>query len=564
MMHNRKILIIGGTACGPKAAARARRCDPRASITIIEQGKNLSTATCGYPYYVSGFIRNQSSLLVKDLAYFKGTLNIDVMVNSVATKIDPKSHTVVVFKQDTGNSSIYPYDKLVLATGASPIVPDIDGSKLGGIFTLSRLEDTENIKNFIAKNKIKKAVLVGAGYIGMEMAEAFAALKIDVEIVEAEDWVMPAFLDFEIARKLENYLESQNIKVHCGWKVTGFTGNKKNMVTAVVTSGGTIETGMVLLAIGTRPNVELARDAGLKIGELGGISVDGYMVTSDPSIYAGGDCVENLNRITGRKLLAALGSTANKHGRIIGTNITGGSQLFPGVMGTAIAKVFDFNIGRVGLTEKDAWASGYSVVTSLVEGNEHATYYPGSRDFLVKMIANGRDGRVLGAQMIGQGDVAKRIDVLATAMSFGATAKDVSNLDLAYAPPYNGPIDPVHHAANTIDNKMSGMAKSLTPGQVKSKLDRDEEFILLDVRTQEEWKEDRIEGRQVKLIPLDELRTHLSEIPRDREIVTMCHSSVRAYQAQRILQGAGYVNVRFMDGSMAAWPFDTLNRKKKT
>ncbi|OGO15701.1 MAG: hypothetical protein A2Z02_07120, partial [Chloroflexi bacterium RBG_16_48_7] len=387
------------------------------------------------PYYVSGIIRNQSSLLVKDLPYFNNTLNIDVMVNSVATKIDPKSHTVVVFKQETGNSSIYPYEKLVLATGASPIVPEIEGSGLGGIFTMTRLEDAEKVKNFIVKDKVKKAVLVGAGFIGMEMAEAFAALKIDVEIVEAQDWVMPAFLDFETARNLEIYLESEGIKVHCGWKVTGFTGNKKNMVTAVVTSGGTIETRMVLLAIGTRPNVQLAREAGLKIGERGGISVDGYMVTSDPSIYAGGDCVENLHRITGRKVLVPLGSTANKHGRIIGTNVTGGSQLFPGVMGTAIAKVFDYNVGRVGLTEKEAWAAGYSVVTSMVQGNEHATYYPGSKRFLVKMIANGRDGRVLGAQMVGPGDVSKRIDVLATAMSFGASIKDISNLDLSYAPP---------------------------------------------------------------------------------------------------------------------------------
>jgi NADPH-dependent 2,4-dienoyl-CoA reductase/sulfur reductase-like enzyme/rhodanese-related sulfurtransferase len=561
MMNNRKILVIGGTACGPKAAARARRCDPRASITIIEQGENLSTATCGYPYYISGLIRSQGSLLVKGPDYFKETLNIDVMVNTVATKIDPKSKTVVVFSQDTGNSAVHPYDRLVLATGASPVVPEIDGSGLGGIFTLSKLEDAEKIKNFIAKEKVKKAVLVGAGFIGMEMAETFAALKIDVEIVEAQDWVMPAFLDFEIARNLEIYLAENGIKIHCGWKVTGFEGNKKGMVTAVVTSGGTIETRMVLLAIGTRPNSQLAKDAGLKIGERGGISVDGYMITSDPSIYAGGDCVENLHRITGKKVLVALGSTANKHGRIIGTNVTGGSQLFPGVLGTAIAKVFDYNIGRVGLTEKEAWASGYSVVTSIVEGNEHATYYPGSKKFLLKMIANSRDGRVLGAQAVGPGEVAKRIDVLATALSFGASVKDISNLDLAYAPPYNGPIDPVHHAANTIDNKMTGLAKSLTPAQVKAKLDRDEDFILLDVRSMEEWKTDRIEGKQVKLVPIDELRTRLSEIPRDREIITLCHSSVRAYQAQRILHGSGYVNVKFMDGSMAAWPFDTANRK---
>jgi len=554
---NRRIVVIGGTACGPKAAARARRCDPGARITIIEQGAGVSSATCGFPYYVSGVIEKRSSLLVRGPDYFKKVMNIDVLLQTRAQKIDVAARAVEVINLETQKISKLEYDKLVIATGSVPLVPDIEGKHLGGVFTLSRLEDAEAIKNFVTLHKLKKAAIIGAGFIGLEMAEAFATLGIEVTVVEALNWVMPAFFDFEIAAHLEKHLRSNGVKVYCGQRVTGLQGDKQGLVCMVTTTDGSLETQLVLLAVGTRPAVQLARDAGLVIGERGGIVVNEYLQTNDPDIYAGGDCVENIHRLTGKKVLVPLGSTANKHGRVIGTNITGGSDVFPGVLGTGIAKVFEFNVGRVGLTEPEARVSGYTVATSLVLGNEHAAYYPGSKQFLLKLIADKNGGRVLGGQMVGLGDVSKRLDVLATALSFGATVNDLANLDLAYAPPYNAALDPLHHAANTLRNKQSNLAKALTPGEVKTKLERGDDFILLDVRSQAEWKEERIETRQSTLIPLDKLRERLVDLPRDKEIITLCHSSVRAYQAQRILEGAGFTKVKFMDGSLVAWPYQT-------
>ncbi len=563
MNKNKKIVIIGGTACGPKAAARARRCDPYAQITIIEQGTEISAATCGFPYYISGVIRKRSSLLVRGPDYFKNVMNIDVLLKTKAQKINRVAHTVEVINMKTRQTSSLEYDKLVVATGSMPFVPDIEGKQLKGIFTLSRLKDAAAIKRYIKAHKIRKAAIIGAGFIGLEMAEAFVELGVKVEIIEALDWIMPAFLDFEMAAYLEKHLRSKGIRLHCGKRVTGFRGSNQGRVTGVIMDNDTLDSQMVLLAVGTRPNVQLARDAGLATGVRGGIEVNGYLQTSDPDIYAGGDCVENVHRITGKKVLVPLGSTANKHGRVIGTNITGGNEIFPGVVGTGIAKVFDFNVGRVGLTEQEARASSYSVVTSLVLGNEHATYYPGSKQFLLKLIVDKENNKVLGGQMVGPGDIAKRLDVLVTMLSFGATVSDLANLDLAYAPPYNGAIDPVHHAVNIVHNKQSGLAKAVTAAEVKARLDRDDDFILLDVRSAAEWKESHIEARQTKLIPLDILREKTDDLPRDKEIIIVCRSSVRAYQAQRILDGAGFKNVKFMDGSMVAWPYETSKSKPR-
>jgi NADPH-dependent 2,4-dienoyl-CoA reductase/sulfur reductase-like enzyme/rhodanese-related sulfurtransferase len=563
MNKSKKILIIGGTACGPKAAARARRCDPHARITIIEQGTEISAATCGFPYYISGVIKKRDNLLVRGPDYFKNVMNIDVLLQTKAQRINRRNHSIEVINLKTQQTISLGYDKLVIATGSIPLVPDIEGKKLKGIFTLSRLQDAQAIKRYVNTRRIRKAVIVGAGFIGLEMAEALVELGIKVEIIEALDWIMPAFLDFEMASYLEKHLLSKGIRLYCGQRVTGFRGDKNGIVNRVIMGNDALETQLVLLAVGTRPNVQLARDAGLTIGTRGGIEVNEYLQTNDPDIYAGGDCVENLHRITGKKVLVPLGSTANKHGRVIGTNLTDGSDVFPGVMGTGIAKAFDYNVGRVGLTEQEARSSGYSVVTALVLGNEHATYYPGSKQFLLKLIADKKNNRILGAQMVGPGNVDKRLDVLVAALSFGATLDDLANLDLGYAPPYNGAIDPVHHAVNTVRNKQGGLAQALTAGEVKAKLDRDDDFILLDVRSQAEWEENYIEARQSRLIPLNILREKTDVLPRNKEIVTLCHSSVRAYQAQRILDGAGFNNVKFMDGSMVAWPYETSKSKSK-
>ncbi len=556
MRKQNNIVIIGGTACGPKAAARARRCDPRARITIIEQQDDLSTATCGLPYYISGVIDNEDNMVARQPDYFEITMDMEVMTGTRAVAIDPKAHSLKVTDIQTDQRDTVRYDKLVLATGSVPVKPAWEGIDLDGIFTLSSIPDANAIRDYLSNAQSKDVVIVGAGLIGLEMAEAFVTLGLEVTILETLDWALPQLLDPEIAAHVEKHLKSKGVNVLFGKRVTGLKGDNNGRVSSVLIGNGEIAAGLVLLSLGVRPDVELAKEARLTIGGIGGIAVDEYLRTSDPDIYAGGDCVEVVNRITREKMLAPMGSTANKHGRIIGTNITGGSDTFPGVLGTAIVKVFDYNVGRVGLNETQAREAGYEPVISIVPAAEHATYYPGARDILVKIVADRSSGKLLGGQVVGPGDVTKRIDVLAAALSFGATVDDLSNFDLAYAPPYNSAMDPLHDAANVIRNKLSGMAKCSSMQEVKDKLDKDDNFVLLDVRSQLEYNTQRIEAGQVRLIPLPELRRKLDELSPDDEIIIYCLTSIRAYQAQRILDGAGFKNVKFMDGSLSAWPYD--------
>ncbi len=555
MSSQNRIVVIGGTACGPKAAARARRCDPSAKITIIEQKDNLSTATCGLPYYVADVIKKESALVARQVDYFRDVMDMEVLIGTRALAVHPKAHAVETVNQKADRRAAIEYDKLVIATGASPIAPNWEGKDLAGIFTLSHIPDAAAIRDYLSNLQNKEVIIVGAGLIGLEMAEAFGARGLKVTVIEALGWPLPALLDAEIAAHVEKHLRSKGVTVRCGERVTGFLGDNNKRVRKVVMGNVELEAGMVLLSLGVRPNVALAKDAGLAIGATGGLSVNEHLQTSDPDIYAGGDCVEVVNIVTGKKCLVPLGSTANKHGRIIGTNVTGGSETFPGVLGTAVAKVFDFNVARTGLNEAQAREAGFDIVTSLVPTFEHATYYPGARDILVKLIADKETGRLLGGQAVGTGDTAKRMDVLATALTFGATVNDLANLDLGYAPPYNSALDPLHNAANVIRNKLAGQARSLSPLEVKKKLDNDERFVLLDVRSLQEWKTERIEAPQVKLLPLPELRHRLGELSPDDEIVITCRTSIRAYQAQRILDGAGFKNVKFMDGSVAGWPY---------
>ena len=558
MERGNRIVIIGGTACGPKAAARARRCDPQARITIVEQGEDLSTATCGLPYYVSGVIGSQSDLVARKHDFFRDVMNMGVLTRTRALAIDCGNHKVETLNLETKRVSAIEYDKLVLATGSTPMLPDLEGSHLGGIFTLSKIGDANAIRNLISLRKIRRAVIVGAGLIGLEMAEAFLSQGLAVTVVEALDWIMPKPLDFEVAAYVERHLRSKGVDLLFGQRIVRFEGDGAGWVHKVITGDTELETSLVLLAIGAKPNIRLAQDAGLTIGSSGGISVNQYLQTSDPDIYAGGDCVENINRISQQKMLAPLGSTANKHGRVIGTNVTGGDETFPGVLNTAIAKVFDYNVGRVGLSELQAREAGYDVVTSLIPGYEFATYYPNGKQILVKLIAEKSSNRLLGGQVVGPGEAAKRIDVLATALTFGATVDDLANLDLAYAPPFNSAMDPLHNAANVIRNKQLGYAKAITPMEVKNKLENGDNFILLDVRSPDEWETCRIQATQAKLLPLRELRTKLNILPKDTKIVTFCETSVRAYQAQRVLNGAGFESVEFMEGSLAAWPYEVF------
>jgi NADPH-dependent 2,4-dienoyl-CoA reductase/sulfur reductase-like enzyme/rhodanese-related sulfurtransferase len=556
MPRPNRIVIIGGTACGPKAAARFRRLDATARITLIEQSDNLSTATCGLPYYISGVIQNGNLMVSRGVDHFRNVFDMEVLTRTRATVINRKSHVVTTHNLATGEKGNVAYDKLVMATGANPITPDWEGKDLNGIFTLSGIPDANAIRDFVAQLDTKDVAIVGAGLIGIEMAESLAALGLNVTIIEALGWMLPKLLDFEVAAYVQKHLEDQGVKMLFGQPVTALEGDSSGRVRKVIVENGEVSAGLVLLSLGMKPNVDLAKAAGLTIGETGGLAVDEYLRTSDPDIYAGGDCVENTHLVTDRKVLVPMGSTANKHGRIIGTNLAGGTDTFPGILGTAVAKVFDYNVGRTGLTETESRQAGYEVITSLVPGPEYANYYPGGKQILVKLVTEKTSEKILGVQVAGPGEVAKRIDVIATLLTCGGRLEDLANLDLSYAPPYNSAMDLLHNAANVIRNKKSGQAKTLTPMELIAKLDNNDDFVLLDVRNEEEWKMVHFDVHQAQLLPLPELRKRLGELSPDDEIVIFCHTSVRAYQAQRLLEGAGYRNVKFLEGSLSTWPYD--------
>ncbi len=560
----RRIVIVGGMACGPKAAARARRCDPHARITVIEQGNTVSEGSCGLPYYVSGQVGSDKALLIRTPKYFKEVSEIDILTGTRATAIDRSAHELEILDLATGVSSRLPYDKLVLATGATAVAPSVlSGKDLKGVFTLTKIAHANAMIQEIVQAKPRKAVVVGAGLIGMECVEAFKARGLKVSMVEALDRVLPAFLDPEMALHVEKELSEKGVNLFLGQRVLHLEGDDNGHVRRVVTEKETLEADIVLLALGYQPNIELARKAGLTIGNTGAIAVNVHMQTSDPDIYAGGDCVENSHRVTGEKILALMGSTANKHGRIIGTNVTGGSDTFPGVLGTTIVKIFDLNVARVGLNEKEARRCGFDPVIALAPGADRASYYPGAETIIIKLISDRQTGSVLGGQILGKGDVDKRADVLVATISLRGTVSDIANLDLAYSPPFNGAMDMLHNAANVIRNKMAGQARSVSPMDVNERIRAGEEFVLLDVRSRKEWDNAHIDAPQTRLIPLNKLRSEAESLPRDTPIVTLCGTSIRAYQAQKLLEGEGFTNVRFMDGSIVGWPYDLVPEPKK-
>jgi len=563
MAAKRRILVIGGVACGPKAAARARRLDPEAEITIVEQGSSISYAGCGTPYYIEGLIPELSELwetpvgVPRDASFFRKVKDITVLTRTQARRINRDEKTVEVINLDTGEQRVLPYDKLVLATGGHPFIPPFEGTDLGYVFSLRSPQDASAIRDAVASGRIKKAVIVGGGLIGLEMSEALTLCGVQVTVVEMLPHVLPGLLDLEPAVFLTRHLKAKGVQVYTGEKVVRLEG-EMGRVRKVFTEKRELETDMALIAVGVRPTVQLAKDAGLELGPRGGIAVNEYLQTSDPDIYAGGDCVECVHMVSGRKVYIPLGSTANKHGRIIGTNIVGGKETFPGILGTAVVKVFDYNVGRTGLTEHEARELGYDVVVSLAPAPDRAHYYPTSQPIFIKLIADAQTRKVLGAQVVGPGEAAKRVDVVATAITFGATVDDLAYIDLGYAPPYSSAMDNVHHAANIIRNKLDGIAKSISPIEVKAKMDRGEDFIFLDVRIPSEYEEMRIEDKRVRLIPLGMLRSRLNELPKDKEIIAFCKISLRGYEAQRILEGAGFTNVKFMDGGILAWPYEIV------
>ncbi len=557
MASRRRIVIVGGVAAGTKAAARARRCDPGAEITLVEKGELISYAGCALPYYVAGAIAGESELVVTQAGEFAALRDIDVRTRTEALRIDRPAKTVTVRRLADGREDVLPYDSLVLATGGTPLVPPLPGRDLAGIHRLKEPADARRIRAEIDAGRVERAVIVGGGLIGMEMAEALTMRGVRTTVVEMLDRVLAAFLDPEIAALLHAHLRARGVELRLGERALRFEGDGDGHVRRVVTSGGELPADLVLLAIGVRPSVGLARDAGLAIGPTGAIAVDDHLRTSDPAIYAGGDCVENVHRVTGRPVYSPLGSTANKHGRVIGSNVAGGDERFPGVLGTMVAKVFDYTVGATGINAARAVEAGLAALTALVPAADRAHNYPAHQEIVVKMVAERHSSRLLGLQGVGPGEVAKRIDVAATALSFGATVDQVADVDLAYAPPFAPAVDPVHHAANVIRNKRDGLARTVGPLELQHMLDAGGAFLLLDVRSRAEFVARRIAaGARLLHIPQDELRTRLGELPRGVPLVVCCQRGVRAYRAARLLSGMGLGDVAYLEGSLLTWPGD--------
>lgn len=490
---------------------------------------------------------------LRDTGYFKKVKDIDVLTRTIATHID-RTHKIVTIKNlTTQMESKLSYDKLVIATGASPIKPSLPGIELANVYQMWHPNDAEAVRLGLEAGKFKEGVIIGAGLIGMEMTEALRNWGINVTIIEMKDQIFPAFLDPEVAASVANYAERKGIKILTGEKVVRFSGN--GQVSEVVTDKRTIPADLVILAIGVKPNVELAQQAGLAIGATGAISVNELLETSDPDIYAGGDCVENTNLVSGRKVFAPMGSTANKHGRIIGENICGAKVKFRGVLNTVVVKLIEMNVGKVGLTEREVKELGYEYITATISGQDRPHYMPEVKPLTLKLIVDAQNRRVLGAQAFGKGDITKRIDVIAAVLTFSGTVDDLFDIDLSYAPPFNGPIDNAAVAANVIMNKLAGRMKGISTLDAKEKMAAGN-AVFLDVRSPKELKKLRLANcRGLRNIPLGQLRSRVSEMEKDSEIIAVCKVGLRGYEAAVILQGQGFENVKVLEGGLTAWPF---------
>jgi NADPH-dependent 2,4-dienoyl-CoA reductase/sulfur reductase-like enzyme/rhodanese-related sulfurtransferase len=555
-----KIVIIGGVATGLKSAAKARRCNRRAEITVVEKGDLISYGACGLPYYVGAEVNTIDDLMktpagvLRSPQYFHDVKDIKILTRTLAEQIDRQRKQVIIRNLDTGVESSLAYDKLVIATGASPVQPAFPGVGLQNVYQLWHPDDAKAIRQGLEKGKFKHAVIIGAGLVGMEMMEALKMWTSDITVVEVKDTVFPSFLDAEIAGKVEKYIREEGIRLLTGERVVRFAGN--DTVTAVETNKRTIPADLVILAMGVRPNVDLARSAGLTIGPTGALAVDTSLRTSDPDIFAGGDCVENINLVSQKKVFAPMGSTANKHGRIIGENLTGGSLRFKGVLNTVIVKVINLNVGKTGLTEREAKELGFEYVAVVTAGHDKPHYMQDSNLMTVKLIADPKTRRVLGLQALGRGDVAKRIDVAASVLTLGGTIDDLFDIDLSYAPPYNSPIDNVAVAANVLMNKLQGRFKGISSLEAKE-LMKDENVIFVDVRNPAEYKQVRLaEGNNFKNIPLGELRNRCNELNKDDEIIAFCKISLRGYEAEGILESENFKNIKVIEGGIFSWPFD--------
>lgn len=545
---SKKTVIIGGVAGGATAAARLRRRDEKMEIVVLEKGDYISFANCGLPYYIGDVIKSRDALLLQTPEAMKKKFNIEVRTRAEAVAVHPKEHKVSVCDLSTGAKYEESYDNLILATGSSPIKPPIPGIDGQGIFTLWNIPDTDKIKNYMEQHRPGRAAVIGGGFIGLEMAENLHGAGLDVTIIEMQNQVM-APLDYEMAQILHENIRMNNTELILEDGVDHF--EIQNGSTRIhLKSGRTVEAEMVLLSIGVKPNSSLAKAAGLSLNARGGVQVDEYLRTSEPDIYAVGDVIEVNHLVTGEKTMIPLAGPANKQARICADNITGSQKTYQGSMGTSVAQVFDLTAAAVGLNEKALLASGRKKGTDyetvVINQKSHAGYYPQATPITLKLLFE-KEGKILGAQAVGQDKVDKRIDTIATVMSMGGTTENLAKLELAYAPPFSSAKDPVNMLGFVAENILNKMVSFVTPAELDLLLDTEEGSItVLDVTEDAERMVFSIPGSVH--IPLGMLRDRLGELNPDKKIITYCSIGVRSYNAARILAQNGFRNVNVLAG----------------
>lgn len=539
-----KLLIIGGVAAGATAAARARRLSEDADITVIERGPYVSYANCGLPYYISGDIGNRDELLLQTPEGFDARYRVSVHIRTEALEIDGQGKRVRVAGPE--GERWLSYDRLILAQGGSPVMPPLPGADSPHVFRLWTVPDMDRLCSFLVAEKPRSAVVVGGGFIGLEMAEAFRRQGLETAMVELLPHLL-SVMDPEFGSMIARELTHHGVSVFTGAGVSAIATERRSVV---LSDGRTLSADLALFCVGVRPELTLAQKAGLMIGPTGALLVNDRLQTSDPSIYAAGDIVEVEQKVSGRKVRVPLAGPANRQGRIAASNALGGDMKYRGVLGSSVVKVFESTAAMTGLTEKAAREAGFDARAAMIYKGHHAGYYPGAEELALKLVYESGTGKLLGAQAFGRAGVEKRIDALAMALQGKLTLDDLAEVDLAYAPPYGTANDPVNIAAFAAQNDLSGYSPLITAGDFKKALAAAENPLVLDVRAPQEVEASRLKG--ALHIPIDDLRSRLEDVPKDRSVFVYCRSGYRAHLAVRVLKEKGFADVRNIAGGMLA------------
>lgn len=533
-----RVIIVGGVAAGTKVAAKLKRADRSAEVTILTKGKDISYAGCGLPYYVGKVIPDRSGLVVNTPEKFQDLTGAQVCTGMEVTKVNRAEKTVEAVCTDTGETSVWPYDKLVIASGASPIRPDLPGLDLPQVFFMRTPDDAVALRDAVEAGGIKKAVVVGGGFIGLEIAENLNAMGVRCNVLDMASHVLPGF-DSEIQEYVENHLADMGINTMTGTRFEGVLGDGR--VEKVQTGKRALKADAVVLSIGIRANTAFLADTGIEMASNRTILVDDHMRTNDPDIYAVGDCAMVKNRITGKDAWSPMGSTANIAGRVAAENIAGGDAVYSGAMGTAVCHLPELNVGKTGLSEAQAKEAGYDAVSVLTVVDDKAHYMPGAGNFIIKLVADRASRRILGVQALGKGEVDKVVDICVAAIAMKATADDMSDMDFAYAPPFSTAIHPLAHTVNVLMNKMDGALDSFTPAEFED--GKAEGYRIIDASPSL-----AIEG--APYVDLTKVRGEAEGLGKDEPLLLVCAKGKRAYLTQNLLKYYGYTNTKVLEGGL--------------